>query len=74
MGKSHASYFLLKMVYNKSILHACQEKLGNLVSIGRMLGSSIEHVGTMFQAVSACFVVNVSSFVGEVCKLIRSAD
>ena len=46
------------------------------MSIGSILGSSMEHVGTMFQAVrehvdakfSACMVVYVRSFSGEVCK------
>ena len=47
-----------------------------------MLGSSLEHDGTVFQEVrehvdgmfSACMVVQVGSFLGEVCKHTLSAD
>ena len=52
------------------------------VSIESMLGSSLVHVGTMFQAARdnigamliACLGVHVRSFLVEVCKHIQSAE
>ena len=62
------------MVYIKSILYTCQEKIGSMfqlfkVLIGSILGSSMEHVGAMLVA---CLVVHVSSLLGEVGKHIGS--
>jgi hypothetical protein len=39
--------------------------------VGTMLQAVREHVNAMF---SACMLVHVSSFLGEVCKQILSAD
>ena len=55
-------------------MYACQEKIERLLSTESMLRSSMEHVGTIFQAVSAFLVVDVSSFLGDVCKLIQRAE
>ena len=63
------------MVSIKSILYACQEKIGTKVKsfkvlIGSMLGASMEQVGAML---GACLVVHISSFLGEVCRHIESS-